>query len=56
MSIGQPHPSSVRLTQKLLCNRKLGEPSRQQPVVVLLGLRAVLQRRVWTRAARRDER
>lgn len=37
MSIGQPHLSSVLLTQRLLWNRVLGGPSRQQPVVVLLG-------------------
>ncbi|MGH3719239.1 MAG: hypothetical protein ACRDRI_10480 [Pseudonocardiaceae bacterium] len=34
MSVGQPHLSSVLLTQRLLWN---GEPSRPQPVVVLLG-------------------
>lgn len=37
MSIGEPHLSSVLLTQRLLWNRALGGPSRQQPVVVLLG-------------------
>jgi hypothetical protein len=37
MSIGQPHLSSVLLTQRLLWNRTLGGPSRPQPVVVLLG-------------------
>lgn len=37
MSVGQPHLSSVLLTQRLLWNRTLGGPSRPQPVVVLLG-------------------
>jgi hypothetical protein len=37
MSVGQPHQSSVLLTQRLLWNRALGGPSRPQPVVVLLG-------------------
>ena len=37
MSVGQPHRSSVLLTERLLWNRALGGPSRPQPVVVLLG-------------------
>lgn len=37
MSSGQPRPSSVLLTQRLLWNRAFGGPSRPQPVVVLLG-------------------
>jgi hypothetical protein len=37
MSIGQPHLSSVLLTQRLLWNRACGGRSRPQPVVVLLG-------------------
>ena len=37
MSVGQPHRSSVLLTQRLLWNRALSGPSRPQPVVVLLG-------------------
>ncbi|MBV9139384.1 MAG: hypothetical protein JO115_00405 [Pseudonocardiales bacterium] len=37
MPVGQPHLSSVVLTQRLLWHRALGGPSRPQPVVVLLG-------------------